>query len=217
MDERGATAENEVVVTRDSTPPGITEVLPANGFLSASELVKITGKIIDQSPFYVYVGGNAAVLNGELFSTQLTFTEGWTEVEIEAQDLAGNSSSYMLNLLVDTTPPEPFTVTADPDDWTNNPQPIITFGTTDTISGIDYYELAINNGAFIRVESPYQLAPSRMENIPSRSRRWIRPGGRRLPVQKFILTPHRRLFPRVLKSFPGLNVLSCSGIILQKK
>ena len=36
---------------------------------------------------------------------------------------------------------------------------MLTFATSDETSGISHYELAINDGEFIRVTSPYQLEP----------------------------------------------------------
>ena len=159
VDQRGATAEREVTVICDTTPPELTEILPEEGFLSSSERVRISGRINDQSPVFVYADGKAALLNEELFTQELTYPDGSSQVRIDAQDLAGNVTTYTINILVDTTPPEPFTVIVDPIGWTNNPQPILTFGATDATSGLSHYELAINNGEFIRVESPYQLSP----------------------------------------------------------
>jgi hypothetical protein len=62
-----------------------------------------------------------------------------------------------LKVLVDETRPLDFTAQADPADWTNNNQPVISFKTTDQFSGVDHYELAIDNGSFTRVSSPYKL------------------------------------------------------------
>ena len=81
-------------------------------------------------------------------------------ITIHAEDQAGNIAYfYIEEITIDTTPPLPFTVHIDPEGWTNNTQPVLTFATSDETSGISHYELAINDGEFIRVTSPYQLEP----------------------------------------------------------
>jgi len=51
-----------------------------------------------------------------------------------------------------------FPVIVDPPGWTTNIQPVLTFGTTDDYSGIDHYELSIDNGTPQIVTQPVYLA-----------------------------------------------------------
>ena len=47
-------------------------------------------------------------------------------------------------ILIDTQPPEPFQVVVDNDDDSTNPSPEFLFETTDSLSGIEYYEVILN-------------------------------------------------------------------------
>ncbi len=70
-----------------------------------------------------------------------------------------------IRLTVDTTPPDPFTITTETTGWTTNPQPIISFNTTDATSGLDHYELAIDDGTgTVLSASPYTL-PSLTDGV----------------------------------------------------
>lgn len=77
-------------------------------------------------------------------------------------DTLGNCN-YKNNATVilyrDTVPPEVFYPIADPSGWTTNTQPQIAFFTTDTPSGIDYYEVSIDGGGFTVQTGPYTLLP----------------------------------------------------------
>ena len=50
---------------------------------------------------------------------------------------------------VDTTPPAPFTVTFPQGDSTDNPEPQISFVTTDTPSGVDHYEIKVGDAPLL--------------------------------------------------------------------
>jgi len=52
-------------------------------------------------------------------------------------------------ILIDTQPPEPFSIEFPEGKKTDNPQPPILFKTTDSMSGIDHYKVKINNGDFV--------------------------------------------------------------------
>lgn len=67
------------------------------------------------------------------------------------------SGQTNFRLQVDSTPPEPFTPEADPKE-NGDKRPIIAFSTTDKTSGIDHYELKLDNGKYEKVDYPYQLA-----------------------------------------------------------
>lgn len=77
----------------------------------------------------------------------------------DVQDLAGNglaSSVTSSAVTIDNTAPAAFTPTAAPASWTAGTNFTITFGTTDA-SGINRYELAVDEGAYGTVTSPYAL------------------------------------------------------------
>jgi predicted GH43/DUF377 family glycosyl hydrolase len=69
-------------------------------------------------------------------------------------------------ITIDTIPPEPFIPTANPSLWTSDDRPSITFSTTDSLSGIDYYEVRVDSGSFSPQTSSYTL-PSLSDGIHS--------------------------------------------------
>ncbi len=73
------------------------------------------------------------------FHVQLRNSAGW-----------GGVSSFKLQ--IDSQPPKPFKIEVKEGKETTNPQPTLTFGTTDEISGVDHYEIRIDQGSPIRTE-----------------------------------------------------------------
>lgn len=73
------------------------------------------------------------------FHVQLRNNAGW-----------GGVSHYKFQ--VDTQPPKPFKIEVKEGNKTSNPQPTLIFGTTDVMSGIDHYEIKINQESPIVTE-----------------------------------------------------------------
>jgi hypothetical protein len=84
-------------------------------------------------------------------------SDGTHNVTVRAYDVAGNYKDSYVDVYIDKTPPNSFAPTANPDSWTNNTQPIITFSTTDSLSNIDFYQVKIDSGSFTNQTSPYTL------------------------------------------------------------
>jgi hypothetical protein len=79
------------------------------------------------------------------FSVQLKNNNGW-----------GKVATYKTQ--IDTTAPTAFDVLVKEGNETNNPQPTISFKSTDSVSGIDYYEIRIdNNDPFRTQQNDFQL------------------------------------------------------------
>lgn len=66
-------------------------------------------------------------------------------------------------IMIDTEPPEPFTIQVDQGEDPTNPAPILHFQTTDSLSGVEYYEVKIGEGEKISLtfavikHNPFQL------------------------------------------------------------
>jgi hypothetical protein len=75
----------------------------------------------------------------------------------------GAYSDYRV-ITIDSIPPLSFKPTASPSGWTQNRQPVITFSTTDSASGVDRYEVKIDTGSFTIQTSPYTL-PQQSDGI----------------------------------------------------
>jgi uncharacterized protein (UPF0147 family) len=74
-------------------------------------------------------------------------------ITVRVYDNAGNFVDKIVNVYIDTSPPEVFSPAAIPANWTAQ-DPEITFSTIDALSGIDHYEADAGSG-FIQVTSPY--------------------------------------------------------------
>jgi RHS repeat-associated protein len=151
-DQSGLASQVKLTVKRDQTPPEITELTPEENANINTPTIKVSGKVRDASPVSVMVNGQAANLSlGANHDSPIQWavavngSEGWNELRIEARDSAGNLTTVIRRVFIDTKPPAEFTPVAEPGVWTNNNRPVITFGTTDAGSGIDHYELILGD------------------------------------------------------------------------
>ena len=132
---------------------------------------------IEQSAFQVIIDDNIdfSSINydsGQVTSTVASYTPSssisdgiwYWKVKTKDNDGAWGAYSDYFEVTIDTTEPNSFIPTANPSTWTNNTQPIITFSTTDALSGIDHYEISIDIGPFSTHSSPYTL-PSQTNGI----------------------------------------------------
>ncbi|MGC9046817.1 MAG: hypothetical protein ACP5IC_01730 [Minisyncoccia bacterium] len=79
------------------------------------------------------------------FHVQLRNVNGWGEVS-------------HFRFQIDTKPPQPFEIKSVEGKETTNPQPTLVFGTTDEMSGVDYYEVKIDQEFPIKVkETEYKM------------------------------------------------------------
>lgn len=86
-------------------------------------------------------------------------------IKAEKQGAWGGTSHYVA--LIDTTPPASFALKVDPSEKTSVSQPVVSFVATDTLSGMDHFEIKVidltpernktDGSFFIEASSPYQL------------------------------------------------------------
>jgi hypothetical protein len=103
-------------------------------------------------------------------SNKVSFeTESWTpdapikdglwywkvRVMDDSFDWGPYSNYFILN--IDSTPPRPFVPELDFSIWTSSYLNQISFSTMDDKSGVDHYEVRIDNGSFIQTTSPYTI------------------------------------------------------------
>ena len=110
-----------------------------------------------------------SVSEGLVNSISYTDIDGgiwYFNVKARKAGIWGGTSHYLLQ--IDNMPPAEFTPVVTPSNRTSNNQPIITFFTTDALSGFDHFEIKIINitpsqnkneeaGFFIETASPYKL------------------------------------------------------------
>lgn len=156
QDARGETAIVSLAVRRDTVAPSVTITQPVDQSIINSANVTVAGEVMDSSPVYVMVNGSLAELNGNQFTTNLNLAENWNSITILARDEAGNEAEKTVRVMVDTQPPLEFVPVASSPGWTNDNRPVITFDTTDAVSGVDHYEIRVDDGNWITpVRSPY--------------------------------------------------------------
>lgn len=111
-------------------------------------------------PDNISEGGNTSISYSNLEDGTWYF-----HVKAEKENVWGGASHYVA--LIDSTPPASFSIKVDPSEKTSTAQPIISFLTTDSLSGIDHYEIKTvditagrenkNDSFFVETSSPYQL------------------------------------------------------------
>lgn len=73
----------------------------------------------------------------------------------------GWSNARHFQVLIDTTPPQPFDIVIDNEGDPTNPQPVLYFKTDDSVSGVDRYVVKIGEGADVFTEilpsNPFQM------------------------------------------------------------
>jgi hypothetical protein len=85
-------------------------------------------------------------------------SDGSHKITVRAYDKANNYKDGNVDVYIDTEKPVDFTPSADPSTWTNNRQPVISFSAADNTSGIDHYELLIDNVlSSANAISPFEL------------------------------------------------------------
>jgi hypothetical protein len=80
--------------------------------------------------------------------------DGTRNIVVRATDWAGNWAEGRTKAFVDRTPPADFTPESTPANWTKT-MPQITFSTKDNASGVDHYEVRVDNGQFFVRSSPF--------------------------------------------------------------
>ena len=104
--------------------------------------------------------------------------DGTWYFHVRMRNAQGWGSITHFRTLIDTKPPEPFTLIVPEGKETENPRPGIIFTTTDTTSGVDYYRVKIGEKEAIMV-TPTEAAGKPYE-LPA-----LDPGRRTIVVQAF--------------------------------
>ena len=104
--------------------------------------------------------------------TSVSFSEiedgtWYFHVKAKKNEVWGGTSHYLIQ--IDNTPPAAFTPVVEPSARTTEKQPLVSFMTTDALSGVDYYQVkyiditperkAEEVGFFTEASSPYKLPP----------------------------------------------------------
>ena len=162
VDTLGPTFDN-IIATPHYAKPG-TEVNIS--FTVSKELIE--DPWVDVNYVEAYLVSSSGLNYTYTYTVPPDAEEGPAEIYIEGFDLLLNynwTSNYD-QLTIDSTPPEDFTPMADPAGWTNSSSVVISFEATDSISAIDYYEVAVDDGAYSVDVSPYGLDTTGLSDGP---------------------------------------------------
>ena len=97
-------------------------------------------------------------------------SDGEHNITIKAYDKLWNAVTGQINVFLDRTPPLEFAPSAEPPRWTNGSVRLL-YETTDATSGVDRYEVKVDNGAFTCQTSPFVLPnlPDGQHNVTVRA------------------------------------------------
>ncbi len=156
-DQFGRTSTDSVSVFCDINAPVLTGITPESGSILSESVNTFVITTSDESELSVFMDGLVVPGGSGIFEKTISLLDGFYSLSLVLKDKAGNTTQVYLDYTVDTVPPVDFTVDVTPAGWTSDNQPIISFETTDATSGVDCYELSIDEGSFYVIESPYQL------------------------------------------------------------
>lgn len=92
-------------VTRDSIAPVLNVITPAQGLVTTDEGITLFGEVTDETQTVLTVDGTPVIVNGNVFSTQLSPPEGTNQVHVRATDAAGNFTEVVRTVTSDFTEP----------------------------------------------------------------------------------------------------------------
>ncbi len=84
-------AQAQVSVTRDSTPPVVTITVPPNGSVYTSQPIGVFGSVADASPIASLRVNGTAIAAGSSFAHTLSLAVGPNTITVSATDAAGNT------------------------------------------------------------------------------------------------------------------------------
>jgi RHS repeat-associated protein len=164
VDGNGNNTQQSISIIKDSISPVISNISPLDKAFYNQLTIPVNGNITDASPIISLIVNNLpAIKNGNSFNINFNGIEGKNILTISATDAAGNTNTIIRNIFIDITPPQLFTPVvspaSDPVNKSGNNKPFVSFSATDTQSGIDHYNICLDNSDWINnVSSPYQYA-----------------------------------------------------------
>jgi hypothetical protein len=112
-DLAGNVATTTLTIQRDSTPPVVVITAPQAGLLTRNAIVQLSGTV-DDAEAILTVNGEKGIVNGNVFTFNLTLAEGLNSIIVAATDKAGNSGSAAVSVTLDANPPN-LVITAPPE------------------------------------------------------------------------------------------------------
>lgn len=119
---------------------------------------------------------------------------------------------------IDNTPPAPFEIKFIDGDETENPKPVVIFGTTDSLSGIDYYKIKIGEQNFFEISpetveyAPYTLPPQTPGKRNILVQAFDKAGNYTVATDEFTIKPLQKpIFTEYPKEMKSGEILTVKG------
>ncbi|MGA1819706.1 MAG: right-handed parallel beta-helix repeat-containing protein [Thermoplasmatota archaeon] len=146
----------EVMVTPDGTPPMVQISSPDDGHITNSTNITFVWMGADDVSFDHFEvrtdNGTWMHMAGNLSTTLGPFAEGEHFFYLAGEDRVGNRNETGISFIVDLTPPE-VAITNDPEDLIINRTELLVEWEGSDANGIDRYELVVNGGAWMDVNT----------------------------------------------------------------
>ena len=104
VDRSGNKGSTSVTITLDTVPPQLFVSAPADGILTRSPALTVTGTVSEPLTALT-VNGTELVVSDTAFSHPLVLVEGVNVITLEATDRAGNRGKASVTVTLDSTPP----------------------------------------------------------------------------------------------------------------
>jgi len=164
IDNAGNSATDSVTLTIDTTSPDIEITSPEDSEILADDTVMVEWIGSDETSgidhYEVRLDDESRINVG--LETRYEFTglsDGEHTVDVRATDKAGNSAMDSVTFIVDTTSPSIEITTPTDNDLFNTSDINVQWIGSDETSGIDYYEIKMNDGYWLNMgmETNYEI------------------------------------------------------------
>jgi hypothetical protein len=133
--------------------------MPTPGFDAKDGLLfKLTYSVLREGKTELIIGRDSVVLLNDGAGTPATLATSPLVLSVmPSTEKVCTTERELPGTILDTTPPEPFQIVMARTELAYDNAPFASFVTTDTESGIAYYEARENGGQWTRTQSPYVL------------------------------------------------------------
>ena len=134
-DAAGNRTSYTLYVRKDSQSPVLKIITPTDSLVTKNNFLAITGTVSDSTKVSLLVNNNAINVHTDgSFNDTLPLNEGMNLIQISSTDGAGNVTSFVRHVRLDTQPPDITILTPSDSLMTNNTKVIITGSVIDSTS-----------------------------------------------------------------------------------
>lgn len=156
-DSLGHDAGLDIPVKVSPNAPEINVTSPTNEqLLQKDEAIAVQGTIIAEDLTSLIINGRPVQVDqrGAFELKDVRLQEGINLFTVVAEDAAGHRTTREVRAVLDTREPDSFTPVMTPGRWTNQTTVSVSFEAVDRGSGIDYYQVQLDNGEWAQATSP---------------------------------------------------------------